>query len=189
NVSISDVTLLNLFHNTNAERLSQAWALIRATLNNTDDLAFGAITTAHAVGPRVTGPANNAVISPSNKTFTWVGNVGCPSSYTGDSYSVRFYRQSDNSLVTSIPNGASTTLTLSNAQLATLIGGGHLLRWAVEGSNGTSPATGPYLGDNRNIVADNPPVANAGTDQTVECASHTTTAVLLNGTGSSDPDG
>ncbi len=37
---------------------------------------------------------------------------------------------------------------------------------------------------------DSPPVADAGPDQlNVECASHTTTSVQLNGLGSSDPDG
>lgn len=34
-----------------------------------------------------------------------------------------------------------------------------------------------------------PPAANAGPDQTVECTSHTGASVTLNGSGSSDPDG
>ena len=53
----------------------------------------------------------------------------------------------------------------------------------------SNPNTGPYLGENFAITVNTPPVANAGSDQTVECTSPTTTAVTLNGTLSSDPDG
>ncbi len=49
--------------------------------------------------------------------------------------------------------------------------------------------TGPYLGESFQITVNRPPVADAGPDQTVECTSAGTTAVSLNGTGSSDPDG
>jgi hypothetical protein len=37
--------------------------------------------------------------------------------------------------------------------------------------------------------ANRPPVANAGPDRIIECASHTGTPVTLNGSGSNDPDG
>ena len=189
-VTFSDVTLLNLFRGTNIERLSQAWGLIRGTLSNAQQLSFGAITTDADVGPRPTAPANNAVVSPSaNKTFTWVANVGCPSSYSGNSFTLRFFTPGGTPVM-SLGGLAATTYTLTNGDIATLAGAGTNFKWAVEGSHTGSPATGPYLGDNRSISVDRPPVADAGPDQlNVECASHTTTAVLLNGTGSSDPDG
>ncbi|MCI0389223.1 MAG: PKD domain-containing protein [Acidobacteria bacterium] len=38
-------------------------------------------------------------------------------------------------------------------------------------------------------ISNQPPVANAGPDRTVECSSHTGTPLTLNGSGSSDPDG
>jgi FtsP/CotA-like multicopper oxidase with cupredoxin domain len=38
-------------------------------------------------------------------------------------------------------------------------------------------------------ACDHPPVANAGADKVAECASHQGAPVMLNGTGSSDPDG
>jgi sugar lactone lactonase YvrE len=39
------------------------------------------------------------------------------------------------------------------------------------------------------LIPNQPPVANAGADQTVECAAHTGTQVTLNGSQSSDPNG
>jgi hypothetical protein len=189
-VAYSDQTLIDIWKNTNVETLSQAWGILRGTLSNAQQLSFGAITTDALVGPGPTAPANNAVVSPSaNKTFTWAGNVGCPSSYSGDGFSLRFFTPAGTPVM-AIGGLGTTTRTITNGELSTLVAAGHNLKWAVEGSNSASPATGPYLGDNRNIVVDNPPVADAGPDQlNVECASHTTTSVSLNGGGSSDPDG
>jgi hypothetical protein len=62
--------------------------------------------------------------------------------------------------------------------------------WGVRGYHTPSPATGPYLGETFAAVVNRPPVAAAGPDQpSVECASHATTAVQLDGLGSSDLDG
>lgn len=186
----SDQTLINIWKNTNVETLSQAWGILRGTLSNAQQLSFGAITTDALVGPGCSAPANNAVVSPSaNKTFTWTANVGCPSSYSGNSFSLRFFTPGGTPVM-AIGGLGATTRTITNGELATLVAAGHNLKWAVEGSHTGAPATGPFLGENRNIVVDNPPVANAGPDQlNVECTSHTTTPVQLNGTGSSDPDG
>ncbi|MCC7265175.1 MAG: choice-of-anchor C family protein [Candidatus Latescibacteria bacterium] len=48
---------------------------------------------------------------------------------------------------------------------------------------------GPVVDNVRISPVNQPPVANAGPDQTVEATSPTTTLVTLNGAGSSDPDG
>ena len=61
--------------------------------------------------------------------------------------------------------------------------------YAVEGRHTPAPSTGPYLGESFEITVNSPPVADAGADITAECTSHTTTPVMLDGTGSSDPDG
>ncbi|OGF22766.1 MAG: hypothetical protein A2V63_06300 [Candidatus Eisenbacteria bacterium RBG_19FT_COMBO_70_11] len=191
-VNYSDQTLLDLFRGTNAENFSQAWALVRGSLSNAQDLAFGAITTDALVGPNPTGPANAALVTPtSNRTFTWTANVGCPSSYSGNAFSLRFYRNNvAKDPVLTIPGLSSTSVMLSDGQVATLSGAGHDIVWAVEGSHTASPASGPYLGDNRRVTVDRPPVAHAGLDQlNVECTSHSGAAVSLDGTTSSDPDG
>ncbi|GAI23760.1 unnamed protein product, partial [marine sediment metagenome] len=73
-------------------------------------------------------------------------------------------------------------------------------RNAAEGVYVIEVVLGPEFSDDNNgnnqatrelVVGNRPPVAYAGPDQTVECASNTEegTKVQLNGTGSSDPDG
>ncbi|MBI1956722.1 MAG: hypothetical protein HYS38_10040 [Acidobacteria bacterium] len=48
---------------------------------------------------------------------------------------------------------------------------------------------GPALASAELYITNRPPVANAGPDQTVECAGASGASVTLNGSGSSDPDG
>ncbi len=56
----------------------------------------------------------------------------------------------------------------------------------LNGSVGGDDAFVAKIGDA--VPANQPPVANAGPDQTIECASSSGTAVALNGSGSSDPN-
>jgi hypothetical protein len=190
NVSMSDIDLFQFMAPAHPTTFSAAWAAIKAHLSPSDFLGFGAVTTDHQVGPALVTPVANAVISPANANFSWQRKVGCSSTYAGDGFTLRFFNAATSAPILSFPVGNTTSASLTLAQLQTLVASSHSIKWAVEGSNSSDPATGPYLGENRAITVNRPPVANAGPDQpAVECASHTTTAVQLNGTGSSDPDG
>ncbi len=111
------------------------------------------------------------------------------SSYSGDSFDLVFYNASTFAKILTIGGLATTSRSLTLPELQTLVASSHQVLWAVEGRNSSGPATGPYLGESFAITVNQPPVADAGPDQTVECTSHTTTSAVLNGTGSSDPDG
>jgi hypothetical protein len=186
-----DRTGQGLFDTVNAADpviLSTAWAALRAGLSNADDLAFGAITTDHAVGPSLISPAAGNIVGP-GANFSWNRLVGCSTTFDGDDFDLVFYDGNTLASLLTIPGLGTPSATLSLADYQTLVGSTHQVRWAVEGRNSSSPATGPYLGENFAITLNRPPVANAGPDQTVECTSPTTTPVQMNGTGSSDPDG
>jgi hypothetical protein len=187
-VDRTDQSLFDTVNAADPTTLSAAWAAIRAGLSNADDLAFGAITTDHAVGPSLVSPGAGTIVAP-GAAFSWVRGVGCSTTFDGDSFDLVFYDANTLGSLLTVPGLSSPSATLSLSQYQTLVASTHQVRWAVEGRNTSSPATGPYLGENFAVTLNRPPQANAGPDQTVECASPTTTAVALSGLGSNDPDG
>lgn len=187
-VDIGDQVLFDAVNAADPTTLSAAWAAIRFGLSNADDLAYGAITTDHAVGPTLAAPASASIVAP-GALFSWARGVGCSATYDGDSFDLAFYDAGGLGNVLTVPGLASPSTSLTQAQYDTLIASGHFMRWAVEGRNGNAPATGPYLGESFPVTINRPPDANAGPDQpAVECTSPTTTPVGLNGTGSTDAD-
>lgn len=169
--------------------LSTYWTALRAGQSSSVDLLMGEIASDHQIGPRQVAPADGAVISPSNRQLSWQADVGCPSSYGGDSFDLRFFNQASLAPLLTIPGINTTSYELSLAELATLAGATHNVVWAVEGRNGMAPATGPYLGENRAVIVNRPPEANAGPDIVAECTGQAGTPVMMDGSGSTDPDG
>lgn len=169
--------------------LSTYWAGLRNGVSNSTDLAMGGIASDHLVGPRLASPAGGAIVSPSNRSFSWNPDVGCPASYSGDDFDLVFYDANTLNKILTKPGLNSPSHMLSLADLSALIAVTHDVLWAVEGRHlGTNPQTGPYLGESFAITVNTPPVCDAGGDYTVECDG-ATTSVALDGTGSSDADG
>lgn len=189
--SVSDQALFNAIINDDPTTLSAAWALFRAnaglTPNNEAQLAFGAIATDHSIAPQPTAPANNMLFTGPGASFNWAPN-GCGSSSDPNAFQLRFFNATTFASVLTINKGGATSHNLTQADFNALVGAGHIYRWAVEGANTNSPATGPYLGDNRLVRVNRPPVCDAGGPYVVECQGEFTT-VHLDGSGSSDPDG
>ncbi len=189
-ISRSDVSIWTTLDAANPGNLSAAWASLRSGQSNAVDLQMGSIASLQKIGPTPNSPTAGTLVTPSNANFSWTNAVGCSSTYDGNQFDLVFYNAGSFAKVLTVANLGTNSATLTAGQIATLTASGHAMLWAVEGRNTDSPGTGPYLGDNVAITVNQPPVANAGPDQPgVECASHTTTSVLLNGTGSSDPDG
>ena len=174
----------------NPGSMSAAWTSLRSGQTTAVDLQMGGIAADHKMGPTALNPNSGALVTPSSATFSWTNAVGCSSTWDGNQFDLVFYNAGTLAKVLTVSGLGTNTATLTAGQVATLTASSHQILWAVEGSNTDSPGTGPYLGSNASITVNQPPVANAGADQpNVECASHTTTPVLLNGTASSDPDG
>jgi hypothetical protein len=188
-LSRSHSSIWSVLDSSNAKTLSAGWNQLRSGQSTATNLAMGGIASDHVVGPTLVSPANNAVVSSDGPTFDWDARVGCSNTFAGNSFTVYFYRADTLAPVLTIPGLATSSVTLSAAQRDLLSSSGHVIRWAVEGSNTSDPSTGPYLGESFTVTINRPPTANAGPDVTAECTSYTTTAVALNGTGSSDPDG
>jgi len=188
-VSRSDQSIWSALDAADPTTLSAGWNTLRSGVSNQTDLLMGKIASDQTIGPRLTAPVAGAIVSPATANFSWNADVGCSNSFAGNSFTLKFYNASSFANVLNVPGLSSTSTTLTAGQFATLVASGHQVLWAVEGSNTSSPGTGPYLGENFAITVNRPPTANAGTDITAECSSHTTTPVHLNGTASSDPDG
>ncbi|MDZ4806593.1 MAG: hypothetical protein SGI90_17205, partial [Candidatus Eisenbacteria bacterium] len=190
NLSLSDQYLFNQINPADPTSFSAGWAAIRAGLSAADLLAAGEVLADHFVGPAISTPAANAIVSPSNNNnFSWTRGAGCSTVYDGDGFTLRFFRADNSAPLLSIAVGNVVSYSLTLGELQTLVAATHNVLWGVEASNSSSPATGPYLGETFAITVNRPPVADAGTDVVAECTSSTTTPVMLNGTGSSDPDG
>jgi hypothetical protein len=187
-VDLTDQELFDSVVGANPLTLSAAWAALRSGLSDGEDLAFGAVSTDHAVGPSLISPAAGNIVGP-GASFSWNRLVGCSTTFDGDSFDLAFYNASTLAHLLTVPGLGSPSTSLSLGDYQTLVASTHQVRWAVEGRNTAAPATGPYLGENFAITLNRPPVADAGPDQTVECTSPTTTAATMNGTGSTDPDG
>jgi hypothetical protein len=189
-INLSEVDLFNWVNGADPTSWSAAWAAIRGNLSATELLAAGEVMTDHFVGPALTAPAENAIVSPSNNNnLSWTRGAGCSSVYDGDGFTVRFFRADNSAPIMSIAVGNTTSHALTLGEIQSLVAATHNVLWGVEASNSSSPATGPYLGETFAITVNRPPTADAGTDVTAECTSPTTTPVMLNGTASSDPDG
>jgi hypothetical protein len=169
--------------------LSHYWAHLRSGKSNQVQIQMGEIATDHQIGPRLSFPAEGAIVSPSNNTFSWDAEVGCPASYDGNQFDLVFYDAATYAKLLTKSGIGTTTYDLSLADLQTLTATTHDVLWGVEGYHTPSPGTGPYLGETFAVTVNQPPVADAGMDRVVECASPTTTPVTLDGTGSYDPDG
>ncbi len=188
NVSVDHLTLFNRVKAANPTILSSAWAALRAPLGNSDDLLYGMVAADHLIGPDLLAPAAASLVTPtSNRNFSWNSRVGC-GGFAGNSFDLVFYNAATKAKVLTVPGLGSPSHMLSNGEIAVL-GPVHSVLWAVEGRNTSSPSTGPYLGENFAITVNRPPVADAGSNQQLECNSHLGRSVMLDGTASSDPDG
>ncbi len=191
-VSNGDLAMANVLRGTNVTTMSAAWALVRSSgliPDNESDLEAGAITTDHGIGPQPASPTSGTIVNQGTANFSWSRAVGCSTTFDGDSFDLVFFNANTFAQILTIAGLGSPSYSLTPGEFATVRSGGHDVLWAVEGRNTGSPATGPYLGDNIDIIVNTPPEADAGTDIIAECTSPTTTPVKLDGTGSSDADG
>ena len=169
--------------------LSHYLSALLAGQTNQNLLLMGEIASDHQIGPTLNAPLEGAIVSPSNRNFSWNAMVGCPSSYSGNLFELVFYDASTFAQVLAVTGLGSTSHALTDPQLATLAAV-HDVIWGVKGYHAGVLVTGPYLGESFAVVVNTPPVADAGPDQpSVECTSCTTTEVILDGTGSFDADG
>jgi hypothetical protein len=189
--SFGHQALFDVWKNTDITTFSGAWFLLRASgiSTNEAELAMGMILVDQGVGPETQSPANNLLISAPGTTFTWLPRVGCDPSFAGNSFTLRFFDGvapfADR---LSIPVGNVTSYMLTQGNFDALAGsGGHLVRWAVDGINTSDPQSGPYLGDNRLLVINQPPTCDIDTPPDAECQGGATTVALQ--ATATDPDG
>jgi hypothetical protein len=154
-VQVTGQALFDTVNATDPTTLSAAWSAIRAGLSNADELSYGAISTDHFVGPSLQNPAPGSIVRPGD-LFSWNRRVGCSTTFDGDDFDLVFYDSTTLAKLLTIPGLSSPSHTLTLGQYQTLIASNHSVRWAVEGRNTDSPATGLYLGENFAVTLNRP---------------------------------
>jgi hypothetical protein len=112
---------------------------------------YGCMLTTQAVAPKITAPANGAVLKPDTApTFTWTANGAGPSNRL-NSFTVQFWSENFDTKLFESPSQTGVTYTPTDADWKKIVEakdkGGVVppkMQVVVKGSNTTAPTTGPY---------------------------------------------
>ncbi len=138
--AFSDKFLFKTFKGGAVTTMGGAWEAIAATQTTSAKTDVGGVLGQANIAPVLLTPADNFSAGAAPPAFTWTPNGGgAPNPL--NSFRIRFYKSDFSSVVFEKELGNVKTYTPSAADWTTILAGGDVLKWVIDGKSTAAPAT------------------------------------------------
>ncbi len=150
--SLGDYSVFSTARTAGAKTLSQFWNALIASSSMQEKVKYGALFMDHKVSPEPKAPADGASFAASDPppAFDWEKRGAGPT-YLLNKFTVEFWNEDFTTMYFASPEVDGPPWTPSNADWATIMGSGPVIKWVVKGRNTSAPETGTYISPARTL--------------------------------------
>ena len=141
-LSLGDRALFDAFKSASAKTVGEAWQALADVRDARGKTVLGGVFAQSKIAPGLTAPADNTelVAGAAAPTFKWMKNGGGTPTPLND-FTIKFYTSDLRTVIFQKSLGDTDSFTPTTAELTTILGGGAVVKWVVEGRNTVTPAT------------------------------------------------